>query len=296
MTHFLLRLAVAATVLVVAPRIAPAQTPTAPQAARGLAAKRVSLWTSGLSAPQGLASDGRGGVLVVENGAGRVTRFDRDGKNRSVVAEGLRAPAFALRVGAVLYVAEREGNSVAAVPLAGRRSLTRLSGQIEDPLGLAVSRSGPGSLLVVSHRQSTIRRFMANRGVFTLETEPFLLPASGAKYGWRDLAVAPDGALYVTDEVSGAILRRKPGGALENWATGLDSPSGLAFGPGGSIYVTEEGRGRVSRVATNGTVTPLAEGLGKARAVLVLSPNALLVSDRAGGNLWKVTLPTPPGR
>lgn len=266
------------------------QVSTAKPVAAGVT---VSSWAGGLSGPQGLVSDGHGGVLVVENGAGRVTRFGPDGKKRDVVAEGLRAPAFAVRTGGEVYIAERDGNTVAVVPAVGRRALTRLSGQIEDPLGLAVTRSGGTGLLVVSHRQSTIRRFVANRGAFTLEAKPFLLPASGAKYGWRDLAVAPDGGIYVTDEVSGAILRRKPGGALEVWASGLSSPSGLAFGRGGSVYVTEEGNGRVSHVAPNGTVTPLAEGLGKARSVLLLSPNVLLVSDRAGGNVWKVTLPTP---
>lgn len=249
-------------------------------------------WAEGLAAPQGLAVERAGTVLVVENGSGRVVRLDSAGKQAAVVAEGLKKPSWALFVGEMLYVAEREGNSVARIRPG--RPLTRLTGEVIDPLGLAADPKRPGGLLVVSHRESVVRAFAPGpmvSGRLALEPAPFAAGAAGAKYGWRDIAAADDGTLYVTDEVGGAVLRRLPGGAFQVWAGGLSSPSGLTLSPRGELYVTEEGNGRLSRLGTDGKATVVAEGMGKAREVVFLDARTLLVSDREGGTVWKVTLP-----
>jgi glucose/arabinose dehydrogenase len=264
-----------------------ASTPPAAAAAAGRNGASVTRWAEGLAAPQGIAVGRTGDVFVVENGSGRVLRFSRDGKRRGVSADGLRAPAFALLLGGTLYVSERDGNSVAVI--SGRGVVSRLPGEVTDPLGLAPH---DGGLLVVSHRKSIVERWGRNKGgLARVDAPPFLTPPSGAKYGWRDIAAGKDGAVYVTDEVSGSVLRRAPAGELTEWAKGLSSPSGLAFSPGGALYVTEEGNGRISRLAPDGTVSVVAEGLGKARDAAFLDARTLLVTDRAGGNLWKVTLP-----
>jgi len=277
------------------PPPAPASAPVtgARGAAPGVA---VTVFASGLSGPQGLEADGKDAVLVVENGAGRVARLDRrTGKSLGVFAQGLKTPAFAFRLGETLYVGEREANTVAAIDAKG--SLTRLEGTVVDPLGLAVHPKAPRNLFVVSHRQSIVHQFASASfdvgtvsSTLVLQPFPFLSPAEGAKYGWRDLAFAADGTLYVADELSGAVLRKRPGGTLEPWATRLSSPSGLAAGPGNTLLVTEEGNGRLTRIDAKGKRTVLAEGLGKAREVLVLDPTTLLVSDRGGGVVYKVTL------
>lgn len=258
----------------------------------------VTKWADRLAGPQGLAVNKNGDVFVVENGAGRVTRFDKNGKKHTIYAEGLRAPAFVLCQDNTLYIGERDGNAVAAIDVSGAQRgglVSRLAGgEIVDPLGLVLAPRG--ELLAVSHRSSVIRRFApAPSGGLTLEATPFYLPASGAKYGWRDLAVATNGTLYVSDELSNSVLRRKPGEKdFAPWATGLSSPSGLLIGLDGAVYVTEEGNGRVSRLDAQGKPTVLAEGLGKAReAVFLDAGRTLLVSDRAGGVVWKIVLPVP---
>ncbi|HVK04450.1 MAG TPA: hypothetical protein VM490_13315, partial [Armatimonadaceae bacterium] len=171
--------------------------------------------------------------------------------------------------------------------------VTRLKREVVDPLGLAPTADG--SLLALSHRESVVHRFPAGGGPRT--EKPFASPTGGAKYGWRDLAVGKDGAAYVTDELSNAVLVRKPGAdaAFVPFATGLSSPSGLVFGPDGALYVTEEGTGRLSRLSADGkTVTVLAEGMGRARDASFLDARTLLVTDREGGAVWKVTLPAAP--
>lgn len=250
----------------------------------------VQKWAEGLGGPQGIVRGSDGNVLVVEHDTGRITRFSPAGMKLGTVAEGLKSPSWALLHGGSLYVAERKGNSLARVNASGE--LSRLEGEILDPLGVIRDPLQPTSLLVVSHRQSQVRRFSWDRDNrrFMLQAEPVVAPQEGTKYGWRDLAAGPDGTLYFTDEVAQSVLRRKPSGKLEAWSTGLTSPSGLAFSPAGELYVAEE-NGRVSRLAADGTPTVLAEGLGAAREILFLDAHNLLVSDRKGGAVWKVTLP-----
>lgn len=250
----------------------------------------ISRWADGLAGPQGLALDAQGHVLVVEHDAGRIRRFQRDGRHPTTVAEGLRGPAWALWLDGTLYVSERKGNSVARIDPSG--AVTRLPGEVIDPLGLIADPTSPGSLLVLSHRESVVRRFAPDSSrQLRLQAEAVAVPAEGKKYGWRDLLITPDGTLYVTDELSRSILRRQSGGAWEVWAKGLSSPSGLALSPRGTIFVTEEGNGRVGEVGPDGQVRVFAEGLGMAREVLFLDERTLLVSDRQGGIVWKLVLP-----
>ena len=75
-------------------------------------------------------------------------------------------------------------------------------------------------------------------------------------------------------------------------ASGLDDPTGVALSMWGEIYVAEEGAGRVSRVEADGSLSVVAEGLGQPRGLLFIDPRTLLVADRKGGQIWRVTLPT----
>jgi hypothetical protein len=251
----------------------------------------VSLWAADLAGPEGLARAESGEILVVENGSGRVLRFSASGERLGVLTEGLEAPSWALYRSGALYVSERKGHAVSRIGAGGQRQ--RLEGEVLDPLGLAIDPRDPAALLVVSHRQSLVRRFApaAGKPVPALMPEAFAAPPTGARYGWRDLAITADGTLYLTDELSGTLLRRVPGGDLDVWLRSLSSPSGLLLTPSGALYLTEEGTGRVSRVTPEGERLVLAEGLGKARALHLLDERTLLVTDRAGGTIWKIGLP-----
>jgi glucose/arabinose dehydrogenase len=262
-----------------------------PEAAPGVT---VTKWASGLAGPQGMALDDQGNVLVVEHDAGRVSRFSRTGdapgRKGETLAEGLASPSFALRIGKATYIAERKGNSIAR--LGPDAALTRLEGEIIDPLGIAIDPKRPGALLAVSHRQSQVRVWTMDKtsSAGKLTPKPLLAPPSGAKYGWRDLLVMADGSLLVTDEVARAVLRRKPGGQLVPFASELSSPSGLSLSPAGVVFVTEEGTGQLTRLDAEGKGTMVARGLGAAREALFLDATTVLVSDRKGGDIWQVNL------
>jgi len=83
-------------------------------------------------------------------------------------------------------------------------------------------------------------------------------------------------AVYVTSYGAGTVMRLPilPGGALgpaTPYATGFDSPLGLAFGPDGTLYVADSHDGptrrlgRVTAVKPNGTKTTVVDGLPNGR-------------------------------
>lgn len=73
------------------------------------------------------------------------------------------------------------------------------------------------------------------------------------------VAVSPDGTVYVADGVNGRIARfSRDGSPLEPWtAIGdqtLSDPMGVAVAPGGQVWITDAARGLLLRVAPDGNL------------------------------------------
>jgi glucose/arabinose dehydrogenase len=100
-----------------------------------------------------------------------------------------------------------------------------------------------------------------------------------------------DGTLFFTDETDGQLMLRTPAGRVAVWVKDLNDPTAVVVSPTGSVFVAEEGAGRISRVNAEGTTTLVADGLGQPRDIEFLDGKTMLVSDRQGGVIWKVTLP-----
>lgn len=71
----------------------------------------------------------------------------------------------------------------------------------------------------------------------------------------RGLLFAPDGAMYVAEQRSGAIARIDGDGKITRIAQGLRSPHDLALDAAGNLYVAETGAGRVAKIDRAGAVT-----------------------------------------
>lgn len=80
--------------------------------------------------------------------------------------------------------------------------------------------------------------------------------ALGGAHGPEDVAFGTDGALY-TGVSDGRLLRVRPGGAAETFATTGGRPLGLRFGPDGRLFVADAQRGLLA-VAPEGRVEVLA--------------------------------------
>ena len=87
------------------------------------------------------------------------------------------------------------------------------------------------------------------------------------------------------------MMLRTPAGRVAVWVRDLNDPTAVVVSPDGGVFVAEEGAGRVSRVHPEGTTTVVADGLGQPRDIEFLDAKTMLVSDRQGGVIWKVTLP-----
>ena len=62
------------------------------------------------------------------------------------------------------------------------------------------------------------------------------------------MAIAPDGALWITEDRVGGRLLRYRSGRLETVLGGLHKPQGLAFDGCDWLYVAEQGRNRILRL------------------------------------------------
>ncbi len=103
-------------------------------------------------------------------------------------------------------------------------------------LGVACGLAfGADGTLYVGDRSGTIFRVDRDGKASTLA----MLPASVAAF---HLAMAPDGALFVTGPTLGsydAVYRITPDGQATEFYVGFGRPQGLAFDPGGTLHVVE---------------------------------------------------------
>jgi len=76
-----------------------------------------------------------------------------------------------------------------------------------------------------------------------------------------------DGFTYVSDGLNGNIMRFAAGGKPEIFASGLDTPSGIAFAPDGRLIVADAGTHTIRSVDEKGTMSVIA-GLENRRGSL----------------------------
>jgi glucose/arabinose dehydrogenase len=98
-------------------------------------------------------------------------------------------------------------------------------------------------------------------------------------------AVAPD-EIYISERKANRVLRLQANGETVAVGETIEEPLGLD----NALYVAEEGAGRVVRLNRDGSNTPVADGLGAPRDIEFQDAKTMLVSDKKGGNIWKVVL------
>jgi len=158
------------------------------------------------SAPNGIALDGHGGVLIADSFGGAIWRVPIAGGPASI---WLRHPWLAPR------------------PLLGR-----------FPGANGLQRSAAAVIIASSDRSLVIRVPIAADGSAGTPT----ILASGLP--GDDFAVASDGTLYVTTHPFNTVVRVTPGGertVVAGPAQGVIGPTAAAFGANGDLYVVTDG-------------------------------------------------------
>lgn len=267
--------------------------------AAGADARRVRL-----AGPRNVTADASGRVYFSEFGGHRVWALTPAGGLVLVAGLGiagylgegaaaqtlLNGPAgLAVDEARGLYIADSENLRVRRV--AGGRIETVIE-NVAWPVGLGLS--GDGVLYVVAAgAKSILKRTPAG--------EVSVFGAGLPEGAPRDVAVAPDGAVYVAEPHR--IWRVEPNGDVRRIAgsdlgdlpapatrTPLLGPIGVALDAAGELYIAEEGRKAIRRLDRAGLLSTLADtGLDDPVAVAVNYAGEVFVADYLGHRVVKLT-------
>lgn len=174
----------------------------------------------------------------------------------------------------------------------GHRDGTGGGALFNDPMGLA--RDAAGNLYICDARNHVVRKISALGVVSTLAGQPGTPGAvngagAAARFNFpADIAVAPDGTLFVADAGNHCIRRITAAGAVTTLAGDLgraddistdqgagyvavaplldgkgaaahfNGPGGIAYAPDGFLYVSDTGNQIIRRIGADGTVVTLA--------------------------------------
>jgi RHS repeat-associated protein len=283
-------------------------SPTSPCGDGGLAT------LAQLANPQHLAIGPDGSVYIADIQDRRVRKVDPSGIITTVAGNGQQC-------------------SVTTSPCGDGGPATQAS--VTNPAGVAVAPDG--SLYIADLGDERIRKVATDGTIYTIAgtgnqgSAGDGGPASEAEfYGPNDVALGPDGTLYIADEYNYRVRAVSPQGIISTVAgSGTKSclfqqcgdggpavdavllPADVTVGPDASVYIADELTNSIREVGTNGIITSIA-GTGKSGfisgdagpatdATLVLpdavafSPDNTLLEAEAGSSRIRrigIALPT----
>src|SRR5436190_2110234 len=79
--------------------------------------------------------------------------------------------------------------------------------------------------------------------------------------------LAAAGDLYVSDSGSGTIFKFTPTGSKSTFASGLNTPHGLAFDANGNLFVGDSASGMIFKFTPTGIKSTFASGLTGVRGL-----------------------------
>ncbi len=215
------------------------------------------------------------------HGAGKVIRIHR-GQIKTIVSDLDRSDGLLLR-GRFLYITEEKTDGrVLEFDLSTKKQ--RVLTHLRHPEGIdllpdgsfAVSEDNVNGRLVRVHRnaQEPVEVILGglNRpeGVTVDTTGRIIIAetATGRVLSYKDgqvnviiddldepdqVELAPDGALWISEDVDDGRLLRLKDDALETVLSGLRSPQGIAFSADGTIWLAERGRQRILAITSVST-------------------------------------------
>jgi trimeric autotransporter adhesin len=235
-----------------------------------------------LTQAQGIAVY-NGAIFVADAAANRVRKISPDGTIQTVAGTG--ASGFSGDGGS--------GNAA----------------MLDHPYGLAVDTNG--NLFIADLGNARVRKLSANGtiqtvaggGLIPARTNGDNNPALGVQFEQpRNVAIDPDGTLYISDFGANRVYRVSPGGNLTTLAgtgsaglTGdgasavmaqLKSPAGLASDSLGNVYICDSGNNRIRKVS-RGIITTAFTVVGPTGIAINLSSTLYIAAAAYFGTQFR---------
>ncbi len=213
----------------------------------------VTLISSGLNKPYGVALNGAGNVYIADTGNNAVEEWNAATRQvTTLVSSGLDLPAgVAVDSFGNVYVADTGNNAIKEWSVATQQITTLASAGLSHPSGLAVD--GSGNVYIADTDNLAIKEWSAA----TEQATTLVSTAEGLLDG---VAVDVAGDVYIADTGNSAIevwnaVTQRPSTLV---FSGLNSPSGVAVDGSGNLYVADTGNNAIKEwSASTGLVTTL---------------------------------------
>jgi sugar lactone lactonase YvrE len=201
-----------------------------------------------------LPFDSNGRIYMLRRSDRTILKSDSPYSTQSIVVSSwLEAPsALAFDTGGNLFVANYNWGTIFKRTPAGNVSLFAQLGGSDNPAALVCDSSDNLYVANQGFPLNSITKITPNGTV----TPAFAHTSSDA----NGLTFDPNGILYASIH-GGMIAKITSDGTTSTFASGLNSPLGVAFGVDAELYVTDLGNNAVDRVDGNGVVSSFATGL-----------------------------------
>jgi sugar lactone lactonase YvrE len=232
---------------------------------------QITVPSSGLNHPSGVAVDGAGDVFIADEPNSRVVRVTPSGAQSTVPASGLNFP-YGVAVGGTgdVFIADTYNNRVVRVTPSGAQGTVPASG-LNHPYGVAVD--GAGDVFIADSENNRAVKVTPSGVQTTVPASGLSLPSAVAVDGAGDVFIADTGNLRVVEVTPGGVQTTVP-------ASGLVYPFGVAVDGAGDVFIADTFNDRVVEVpACCGAQFTVGSGLYVPRGVAVDGAGDVFIAD-----------------
>lgn len=182
----------------------------------------------------GITFNAAGDFFVCDYSGGTVTRFNSAGVNQGIFASGLFGSPFMMTTAANgdILVGQYNGDEITRLNGSTGAASLFASTNVFRPTGLAFGSDG--NLYVANQFGNSIDRYNGTTGAFI-----GTFSSAGLFNNLQGIAFAPDGRLLVANTGNNNVLAITSTGTQSVFASGINSPRGIAFRGVGSATAPE---------------------------------------------------------